>query len=698
MNIKKDILWRVVVSIIMLTLFGSAILYSAIRVQFVEGEKWRAKGDSLHVKFQTIPSVRGSIYSDDGSLLATSVPIYKLSLDFKVIHKYHSDSFGRYKNQLAGLLAATLQNRSKPEYLQLLEEGYRGRKQYVTIVRNANYLQAKDVQNWPIFHAGRYKGGVIVEERTIRKKPYFGLMHRTIGHINENHKGAGIEASFDDVLSGVNGEIVVRRIPGGYRPLENDIKINPQNGRDIFTTVDIHLQDIVNEKLASGILENDAAYGTAVLLEVKTGKIKAIANLNNHEGELHEYFNHAIGTGYEPGSTIKLVSALAALENGDAEPEDSIDVYYGKYKFFQNDSIEDSGHKRYKRLTYQQVFEKSSNVGISLTAYRGFRKDPKDFIEYFDRLHLTQPIQTGINGEVVPTILRPGNPGWSGMSIPSISIGYSLSMSPLHVAMLYNAMANNGVMMRPYLIEGVGYFGKIEEQYEPEVLEDRICKSSTLKQLQSMLEGVVIRGTGTKLKELSFPVAGKTGTARISTGSGGYNENQYNSSFVGYFPADKPEYTLIVVISNPSKGRFYGSSVALPVFKEIAKNVYATAVQKTLQPADTTQLPLVLSGLGKAVKTTCKRLDLDHDFKARNNEIITLKPVNGTLQGSTISITENTMPDVKGLGLQHCLYLFENQGFKVKARGYGKVVEQSPLPGIKLEPNRTIYLRLSTKS
>lgn len=697
MNIKKDILWRVVASIIVLTLFGAAILYSAIRVQFVEGEKWRAMGDSLHVKFREVPAIRGSIYSDDGSLLATSVPMYKLSLDFAVIHKFHKDSFGTRKHELASLLSKTLKNRTPSQYLTLLEEGYRKRSQYLTVTKNADFLQTKELQSWPIFNAGRYKGGVIVEERTIRKKPYYGLMFRTIGFINENHVGAGIEASYDEILSGINGKMVVRKIPGGYRPLEDDITINPKNGNDIFTTVDIDLQDIVNEKLADGIIANGADHGSAILLEVKTGKIKAIANLKNSEKGPTEKYNYAIGRLYEPGSTIKLVSALAALDNGDVEPDDSIDVYYGKYKFFKNDSIEDSGYKKYKRLTYQEVFEKSSNVGISVTAYNGFKKDPEDFIEYFDKLHLTEPLKTGIKGEAIPTILRPGKPGWSGMSIPSTSIGYSLAMSPLHIAMLYNAVANNGTMMRPYLISGIGSFGFKDETYYPEVLESNICNTSTLEQLQSMLEGVVENGTGSKLKDLGFPVAGKTGTSRISNDSTGYKKNQYNSSFVGYFPADNPQYTLIVVISRPTKGRFYGAAVALPVFKEIAQNVYAKAVQEKLPVSDSLALPIVLSGSGKGLKTTCKKFGFDYDFDARNHEIITLKSNQGEYTGNSLKISDKKMPDVVGQGLQHCFYLFENAGYDVRFRGYGKVVEQSPEPGTPLTDGRAIYLRLATK-
>jgi len=695
LNVKKDILWRVLVSILMLTILGGAIVYSIVRVQYAEGDEWRAIGDSLHVRHQQIPAVRGSIYSDDGSLLATSVPIYKISIDFSVIHEHHRDSFKRYQSLLAASMSKVLKNRTEQEYVALIQEGYRKKRKYVTVIRNASFIQSKSIKSLPIFSSGRYKGGILLEERTIRKKPYYGLMHRTIGFINENHKGAGIEASFDEILTGKDGKLVVRRLTGGnYRPLENDMKISAQDGKDVFTTVDIHLQDMVHEALSKGILNNEAEYGTAVLLEVKTGQIKAIANIDNTEDGLTERFNHAIGTGYEPGSTIKLVSAIAALENDDIEIDDSVRVYKGKYKFFENDSIEDSGHTKVDNLTYQQVFEQSSNVGISTIAFKGFRNDPDEFIAYFDQLRLTEPLQTGIKGEVIPTILRPGKQGWSGMAIPSLSIGYSAKMSPLHVAMLYNAVANNGVMMRPYIISGTGSFGKIETENEPHINNKKICSASTLQDVKSMLEGVVIRGTASqKLKNLTFSVAGKTGTSRISDDAKGYSKD-YHSSFVGYFPADNPKYTLIVLISRPSKGRIYGSAVALPVFKEIALKIYANAVHRKVEPLDTAHLPSLVSAKYKYVKAACKQLDVPYDIDARNHDYVRLTPDNGELVGDVVPFADNTMPDVSGFGLASCLYLFENKGYKIQHKGYGKVFKQSPLPGSKMAKGRTIYLDL----
>ena len=697
MNIKKDILWRVIVSILMLTGLGVAILWSAVRLQVVEGDHWRSVSDSLHVTHRTIPAVRGSIYSDDGSLLSTSVPIYKLSLDFEVINRLHSDSFEQYTNELAEKLSSTLENRSAEEYKQLLTTGYRKQSRYVTISRHANFIQTRDIQNLPIFNAGRYKGGVILEERTIRKKPYDGLMFRTIGFINENHKGAGIEASYDDILTGEDGRMVVRRITSGYyRPIDNNMKLSAKDGKDIFTTVNIHLQDLLHEALAAGIEANDAEHGTAILLDVKTGQIKAIANLNKTENGVAERYNHALGMLYEPGSTVKIVSALAALEEGHVDTDDSIDVHNGKYKFFEKDSIMDSGHGDHRNLTYQQVVEKSSNVGISLTAYNGFKNKPNDFIEYFDELHLTTALQTGIKGEAEPFILRPNKPGWSGMSVPSISIGYSFNTSPLHMAMLYNAIANNGVMMRPYIIKGIGRFGQIEEAYEPTTLNKKICSESTLASLKQMLEGVVQNGTASKLKNVGFPVAGKTGTSRISDSKSGYTK-QYHSSFVGYFPADQPKYTLIVVISKPSKGRYYGASVALPVFKEIASRIYANAVHQKMVDKDTIVLPEQLTGTYAEVKTLAKRYDLPMEFKSRKNELVSAKPTGDFLGGSAITMSDNTMPKLKGMGLTDCLYLLENKGFKVSHRGNGKVVEQFPLPGTKMPLGKTVYLRLSTE-
>ncbi|MCB9240999.1 MAG: transpeptidase family protein [Flavobacteriales bacterium] len=698
MNIKKDILWRVILSIVLLIVFGVGLVYSIVRIQYAEGDKWQHVSDSLYVKAQDVPAIRGSIFSEDGNLLATSVPIYSVSLDYVVIRNFHQDSFNRYRTQLATLLSETFENASPGRYDTLLRDGYRKGVRYQTLIRNASYIQAQKLLTWPIFRSGRYKGGVILEERTIRRKPYGDLMARTIGHINENGIGAGIEASYNASLEGVDGKMVVRKFAGGYRPEENDLQIRPENGKDIFTTIDIHLQDIVTEALIAGTEENGAAFATAILLEVGTGKIKAIANINRTENGYRERFNHAIGTGYEPGSTIKLVSAMATLEDGSISLEDSVDINHGKLVFLKRDTFEDSGHNLPQKRTYRDVFQKSSNVGIIKTTYETFKSKPERFVKYFDKLHLTTPLETGIKGEVEPVILRPDQARWSASTLPSLSIGYSMTTSPLHMAMLYNAVANNGVMMKPYLISSIGYLGKAEKSFDPVILNKEICSPATLRLLKSMLEGVVEDGTATSLKDLPFKVAGKTGTSKISGGSGGYQKGQYYSSFVGYFPSDAPRYTLMVLVAKPTSGRYYGSSVAVPVFEQIARRVQANTLQIEIELKDTMELPALVSGDWSGVKRTGRELDLPmkaHEGSTSN--LIRTKNEHLELVPQAIEIKENTMPDLTGVALRHALSVMENGGYKVQFNGYGKIVEQSPVAGAALRPGQVIYLRLSSR-
>ncbi|MFT4523065.1 MAG: cell division protein FtsI (penicillin-binding protein 3) [Bacteroidia bacterium] len=694
MNVKKDILWRVLVSIFMLVLLGIGIVSSTIRIQFTEGEKWRNMSDSLYVMYKKVPAIRGSVYADNGSLLATSIPIYQVSIDFKVIHKLHRDSFNRCRPEIAENLASTLQNHNTLYFDSLLKDGFAKRLQYVTVSRNASYLQVRQLGALPIFKSGRYKGGIMLEERTIRKKPYDELLARTIGYVNENWVGAGIEASFNTELKGVDGKMLVRKISGGYKPIDDEVSIKPSNGKDIYTTININLQDIVNEALIEGVRTHGAEYGTAILLDVKTGQIKALANINQTSKGYIESFNHAIGTKYEPGSTIKLLSTMAILEETDIKPEDSINIYSGSYQFFGKDLITDHGGHNPVKRTLRDVFVQSSNVGISTTIYNSFKSNPEKYVNYFDKLHLTQPLKTGIKGEAIPHLTRPGNPDWSGMSLPSLSIGYAFSTSALHMAMLYNAVANDGVMMQPYLIESVGYLGKIEEQYEPIILNKKICSDRTLEHLQSFMLGVVDEGTAKLLSDLPFRVAGKTGTSKV-VGPNGYIAGQYYSSFAGYFPAEAPKYTLLVMIAKAKTGGYAGGTVAAPVFKEIARKVYASVLKKRVYANDTIQLPQLFSGRWKNVKRSLKHLDINFSSGGMQAEnLVQMHPQNGELFPSKIALTAGAMPNLIGLSARDALFEMENRGYKVKLSGYGKIVEQSPEPGVALRPGRTVYIRM----
>lgn len=678
-----------------LFLFGILIIYFIGRIQFVEGEHWRDLSDSLTVKYRMIPPVRGSIYADQGELLATSMPLYKISLDFDVIAHRHKDSFPIHLNALAANFSNTFGNRSATEYKALLNRAFRQRDRYFLITRNASFLQVKQLRTWPIMREGRYKGGVIIEERTKREKPYGPIMARTIGFVNENGRGAGLEASFNDALSGDSGKILVQRISGGYRPLNDEFAVKPKNGDDVFTTLNVELQDIVHAALLRGVQTYDAQFGTAILLETATGQIKAMANLTRSGEEYLELFNHAVGTLYEPGSTAKLFSAIALLDGNHLKPSDSIDIEWGKTRFYDR-IIEDSDAGRYNKLSFQQIFELSSNVGFSKSIFKAFQKDPDEFLDIFNRLHLDKAIDIGIRGAGNPEILNPKSPGWSGTALPSMSIGYSMQLTPMHVAMVYNAIANNGRMVKPYLIRGIGALGSIHTEYEPTSLSSSICNASDIKTLREFLEGVVLRGTARSLSTLPFPVAGKTGTARIAY-SGKYEEYKYNSSFVGYFPANDPKYTALVLISEP-KGSYYGSTVAVPVFKEIAQKVYARAVRSGLPDSLDVQYPAMLTGQYADLKRVAKEFEFKIPGSDLDNSDWIRLQRDSTAYKVHVVGSNNRMPDLSGFGLSDALYLLENKGHKVRFTGHGKVRKQAPEPGAPLAKGQTIYLQLSTRT
>ena len=690
MNVKKDILWRVLLSISLLGLFGVLVLYFIVRIQYHEGDKWRALSETQTMKHHEIPAIRGSIYSDKEELLATSLPYYKVSLDLNVISKRHSDSFERYIPYLAQNFSQTFKNRTASEYELRLRKAYRDKNAYFLLTRNASYLEVKALKTWPILRHGRYRGGVILEERTIRKKPYSPLMYRTIGFVNANDRGAGLEASFNEELSGVKGKMLVEKIAGGYRPINDEYTVEPLNGSDLFTTLNVEIQDIVHDALLKGVERYDATFGCAILMEVKTGKIKAMANLSKTENGYTERFNHAVGTLYEPGSTAKLISAIALLKDNEIKPEDSVDIEWGITKFHDR-TFEDSDKGQFKQMSFQQIFERSSNVGTAKSIHKAYGKNPEKFLKRFDELGLSKVIDIGIKGAGQPAILRPKEEGWSGTALPSISIGYSMQLTPLHIATLYNAVANGGRMMKPYLVRGVGSLGKMEKSYEEEALVNSICDKEDCDILKSFLEGVVERGTARNLNSLPFPVAGKTGTARIAN-SGKYEKHTYNGSFAGYFPADNPQYTCLVLINEP-QGAYYGSVVAAPIFKEIARKVHAKAVRVQLSDTLPSQIPKTITGQYNDIKQIASQLDLKipenksnsqwGEFTAQNNQYQFNPRESGTL-----------MPDVKGLGLRDVLYQLENQGVKVRYSGYGHVKKQSPKAGSAIRKGQTVYISL----
>jgi len=696
-NVKKDILWRVIISMVLMVLFGASIFFFTVRVQVVEGEKWREFSDSTTLRFREIPAVRGNIYSEDGNLLATSIPKYKISLDMKVIP---NDSFYRFVEDVSILMAQTFGNKSSDEYLRLLKEGKAKRNRYLTITRNASYLQLREMKTWPIFRMGRYKGGLIEEERTERKLPLGSLASRTIGFKNPNIMGVGLEATYDAILGGISGKRLVQKISGGYKPINDENEIEPENGKDIYTTLDVNIQDITQAALLKSLVANNAHHGCAIVMEVKTGKIRAIANLKKgSDDEYAEYFNYALGGNFEPGSTFKLVSALALLEEGHNKPEDSIEINFGKFLFFDR-MMKDSEHSPFEKITFQESIEKSSNVGVSRLIYNAYKSKPAEFVAEIKRLHLTESMNLGFNGEAKPNMREPGQTGWSGTTLPWLSIGYAIEMTPLHMLMFYNAIANDGRMMKPLLINGIGRMGKIKEKFEPITLEKSICSKSTLATLKSMLEGVVQNGTATNLKDAGVNIAGKTGTAQIAEGAGGYSHEKYNASFAGYFPAENPMYSCIVVISEPTMGAYYGSAVAGPVFKEIARKVYAKGTgQMIAKNNDSLQFPPFFNGFYADQKIILEALDLPIEKSTKKNDFEWAegKPATYQIIIEASDYPDGIMPNFKGMGLRDALYIAENRKLRVQYQGYGKIIGQSPSAGSRINAGSSIQLNLAVK-
>ncbi len=658
----------------------------------VEGESWRALSDSLTLKRKAIPSIRGNIYSADGNLLATSIPKYKLSVDMTVIP---NDSFRRYVSELSFLMASEFGQKSADEYLQMFKRGKARKNRYLTIARNANYIQLRKMQTWPIFRMGRYKGGLIEEERTERKLPLGSLAGRTIGFKNENISGVGLEATYDAILSGESGFRLYQKISGGYKPVNDKNETEPENGRDIYTTLDVNIQDIAHASLERGMQTHQASHGCAIVMEVGTGKIKAIANLSqNPDGSYSERYNYAIGGNFEPGSTFKLVSALALLEDKHNEPGDSVEINYGSHRFYDR-IMKDSEKSPHKSLTFQESIEKSSNVGVSRLIFEAYKSHPKDFLAHIHRLQLTDKAGTGLKGEAIPKLPTPGQRGWSGTTLPWISIGYALEVTPLHILMFYNAIANEGKMMKPMLVSGIGSLGKIKEVYEPEVKVEKICGDETLKKLKSMLRGVVEKGTATNLNKMGIQLAGKTGTAQIAQGSEGYGHDRYHASFAGYFPADKPMYSCIVVVSEPKSGVYYGSAVAAPVFAEIARKVYAKGAGLVVSRTDTMVLPEKMAGHYDDIKTILTQLELPYTVMGASGKTW-VRGGGGSKQVILVQeeLETSGMPDFRGMGLRDALFIAENRKLRVRTRGYGKVVSQQPQPGQIIKRGDVIQLNM----
>lgn len=686
---------RVRVAFLLILLFAIAIIVRIGNIQFVEGEKWVKIADDIGLQYRTVQATRGNIYSDNGSLMATSLPFYRVAFDPSIA------SEALYKNgidSLAQLLSDHFKDKSASDYKRKINNARVANKRYMVLNREqVNYQEKKVLSTWPIFRKGRLAGGVIFEKVEERFRPFSHLGGRTVGFLNENNKGAGLEYSFNKYLAGKDGEALFQKMSGGnWKPVYDESEIRPEEGMDIETTIDINLQDVSESALLKALIQHQADYGSVVVMEVKTGEIKAISNLKGYEdGRYREVYNYAVQGLTEPGSTFKLASMIALLEDSNLQLTDSIDTGEGAYEFYDR-TMRDHKRGGYGKITVQHAFEVSSNIAISKLIENQFGLNPQRYIDYITKMGLTEPLGFQMVGEGIPYIKEADDPSWSGVTLPWMSIGYELKLTPLQLLAFYNAIANDGKKIEPIIVKRVKKADKTIKTFYPEVLNEQICSKKTLEEVRAMLEGVVARGTASNIKDSYYKIAGKTGTAQIIQNQR-YTRN-YNTSFVGYFPADRPKYSCIVVISNPKGYSQYGSDVAAPVFKEIADKIYARDLEMhppfSFEIANNEMLPVIQAGHFDDVKLICNRLGIS-SHATSTDEWVRASRENNSVKLESNEVSMELVPDVEGMTLRDALYLLENRGLVVKIDGHGRVVNQSQRAGTKALKGSEITITLS---
>ena len=694
MNIKKSILIRVRVAFLAVVVFALCVAAKIGHIQMAEGEKWKRMSEDIMFDYRTVRATRGNIYSDNGSLLATSLPFYRVAMDPTLARK---EVFARNVDSLAYKLAGYFRDRSKDDYKRMLIDARAANKQYITINRKRiNYQAKKEMTSWPLFREGRYRGGVIFEKIDLRYRPFTNLSERTIGYVNEDGAGAGLEKSFDEALGGQNGEALFQKIAGGtWKPVFDGNNVKAIDGKDIQTTIDINLQDVAETSLYRHMQQHDADEGTVVVMEVKTGHIKAISNLTRvGKHSYREQFNHAVGGSLEPGSTFKLVTMMALLEDTDVDLNDSIATGNGGFKFYR-ETVRD--HEVYGTISVRRAFEVSSNIAMAKLANKHFGLKPDNFLKHIDQLRLSQPLGLQINGETIPKIKRTTDKDWSGITLPWMAYGYGLEISPLQTLTLYNAVANDGEMIKPIFVTAVRQADNTVKEFETEVINGKICSNSTLKKLRSLLEGVVENGTAKNLKNAHYKIAGKTGTAQIL--ENGRYSRKYITSFVGYFPAQAPKYTAIVVVKNPKGVYQYGNNVAGPVFKEITDNIYARDIglhSAMLKPEKKEEgvFPVIRAGRQEELAMLTDELGIETNGELEEEWVKAARNGNEVVWNRN-SITKERVPDVNGMTLRDALFLLESSGLRVIHEGIGRVKEQSLNPGAKVSKGSRIFIKLS---
>lgn len=662
----KHISYRIYLVAFAIFLMAIGIAVKLTNIQWVEGDYYRKLAKERTVKNFVIPANKGNIYSSDGSLLATSIPNYEIRFD-AVAPK--SEAFEKNVKSLSDSLASLL-GKSTNFFENELRKARGNKNRYYLISRNLSYTQYVKIKNFPLFNLGTYKGGMIVEQETIREHPIGKIAGRTIGYERTNsngtYDGKGIEWAYRKHLNGKDGKILKQKIAKGqWKPIRDVNEVDPLDGDDVISTIDVFIQDIAHHALLKQLQEYEADHGCVVVMETQTGRVKAIANLGRaKDGSYYETTNYAITESHEPGSTFKLVDLMTILEDKVADTSTVYDTFGGEIRY-SGKAVRDSHKGGYGKISLARGFEVSSNTVMVQAVYNNYKDNPSKFVNRVNSYGLNKRLGLEFKGEGRPFIPQPSDKNWSNISLPWMAFGYGVSVTPLQTLAFYNSVANNGELVKPQFVSEIKDGNRTIVKIEKEVLNPRVCSQATILKLKAVLENVVKKGTGSKLYSKEFSMAGKTGTAQVDYGKNGRSDMYYASSFVGYFPADHPKYSCIVVVHKPntSKNNFYGADVAGPVFKRIAQKIF-TETPSTNE----------IKNLNRKIPKQESNYDSYFAKSQQNTDFI---------------------PNVKGMSGMDAIALLENLGMKVRIIGIGKVRKQSLQAGQIFEKNTIILLELS---
>ncbi len=669
----KYISYRIYLVAFTMFVMAIAITVKLTNIQWVEGDYYRKLAKERTVRNFIIPANKGNIYSADGSLLATSIPKYTIRFDAMAPK---SEAFEKNVKSLADSLGILL-GKSSSTFLSDLRKARATKNRYFLVARDVSYTQYSKIKSYPLFNSGAYKGGIIIEQKTVREHPIGKIAERTIGYERLTpagiKDGKGIEWAFRKYLNGKDGKILKQKIAKGqWKPIRDVNEVDPQDGYDVISTIDVYIQDIAHHALLKQLRAYNADHGCVVVMETKTGKIKAISNLGKDPKSINKsadstYFettNYAIAESHEPGSTYKLADLMTLLEDKKIDTSAVFDSQGGIITYF-GEKVRDSHDGGYGRISLAKGFEVSSNTVMVQAVYNNYKNNPAQFVNHLNGYGLNKPLGLPIKGEGMPKVPQPGDKNWSAISLPWMAFGYGVSITPLQTLTFYNSVANNGEMVKPQFVSEIKEWNKTIKKFNKEVINPKVCSMETIAKLKAVMKNVVKKGTGAKLYSKDFSMAGKTGTAQANYAKNGGTEKHYISSFVGYFPADEPKYSCIVVVHEPNttNNNYYGADVAGPVFKRIAQKIFTDA------PSTNTIKSLNRKNAKQENDYT------DYYTKAQKKQ--------------------NLIPNLKGMSGMDAVALLGNLGVKVKVVGIGKVKNQSIPAGQNLDKNTTIILELS---